>query len=735
MLPPILSIDAKPYAFSFSPRHTALLVIDMQRDFLLPGGFGEIQGADLAAVQASVPPTKDVLDLFRGAGLQVVHTREGHLPDLSDCPSSKLHRQASMPGNEQHKLVIGDRGPMGRLLIRGEYGHDIIDELQPFPGELVIDKPGKGAFWNTRLMEHLNARSITHLIVAGVTTECCFATTIREANDRGFECCGLVEATAGYNGSFKTSSLDMIYWSQGLFGFVANIQPLRDALSAYQSVQPRSTNEVNTPPQTPPLWDGNLGIEALQADYRRGLSPVTVIETLFEKIQAYQKIDPAVWIHLLPKEDMLKSAADLLERFPEKRKLPPLFGVPFSVKDSIDIAGTPTTTACPPLAFMPSKSAIVYQRVVEQGALFIGKTNLDQLATGLTGCRSPFGIPRSVFSKKHISGGSSSGNAVSVGAGLVSFSLATDTAGSGRVPASFNGVVGFKPTRGTVSFQGVTPASLSLDCCSFVARNVDDARTVWNVCEGYDASDRYAKSTPPVLQPVNALGTQAKTFKFGIPPPEALSVCSQVYRQQFSNTVILLQKLGGILTPVDWCPFERAGDLLYEGTFVSERLASLPDGWVQNNGHHLHPVIREIFENVEARNSSAVQAYRDLQAKALLTREVENIFSPREGGITVLVVPTAPVHWTVEEVLADPIKKNSVLGAFTHMGNVLDLTGIAVPAGTYEVESPGSGDPENTGKVRLPFGVTLLGGSRTDSTILEIAGRFEEYLHGQIPLS
>jgi nicotinamidase-related amidase len=169
-LPETLTIDAKPYAFTFAPRHTALLIIDMQRDFLLPTGFGEIQGGDLTAVTASIEPTKQLLDLFRSAGMHVFHTREGHVPDLSDCPSSKLVRQAACPENKQHGLVIGDKGKMGRLLVRGEYGHDFVDELQPVPGEVVIDKPGKGAFWNTRLMEKLQARGITHLIVSGVTT-------------------------------------------------------------------------------------------------------------------------------------------------------------------------------------------------------------------------------------------------------------------------------------------------------------------------------------------------------------------------------------------------------------------------------------------------------------------------------------------------------------------------------------------------------------------------------------
>jgi nicotinamidase-related amidase len=192
-LPELVTIVSKPYSFSFPPRHTALLIIDMQRDFLLPAGFGDIQGGQLDAVVASIAPTKKLLNMFRSVGLTVFHTREGHRPDMADCPSSKLVRQAAHPDNKQHTKVIGDKGDMGRLLIRGEYGHDIIDDLKPFPGEVVIDKPGKGTFWNTEIVHKLKTHGITHLVVTGVTTECCFATSIREANDRGFECCKLFE--------------------------------------------------------------------------------------------------------------------------------------------------------------------------------------------------------------------------------------------------------------------------------------------------------------------------------------------------------------------------------------------------------------------------------------------------------------------------------------------------------------------------------------------------------------
>lgn len=717
----MLSFDAKPYAFSFPLERTALLIIDMQRDFLLTKGFGEIQGGNLEAVQASIAPTKKLLEACRNVGMTVFHTREGHKPDLSDCPSSKLIRQGAAPGNTQHNLVIGDKGELGRLLTRGEYGHDIIEELKPLSGEVVIDKPGKGSFWNTTILHQLKARAITHLIVSGVTTECCFATTIREANDRGFECCGIEEATSGYNDAcFKKSTLDMIHWSQGLFGYIGSLQPLLNALAPLSS---KTFDASSTPPQTPPMFDGNLTISALRRAYKNGLSPVSVIEAIYDKIEAYKEIDPAVWIYLKPRAAALDAAKQLVLTYPDRNALPPLFGVPFSVKDSIDIAGIPTTTACPPLAHVPSSSAIVYEKAVAEGALLIGKTNLDQLATGLVGCRSPYGIPHSVYHKEYISGGSSSGSTVSVGANLVSFSLATDTAGSGRVPAGFNGIVGYKPTRGTISFRGITPACLSLDCVALSTKTVSDARTLWQILESYDPLDPYAKPEIGFERHVNSIGPQSRTFKFGIPPPEVLSICSTPVRRMFNEAVSKLQSLGGTLTPIDWSPFQKAGQLLYDGTFVSERLASLPDDFLEKNRSVLHPVTAQLMDAVVARKSSAVDAYRDLQAQALYTRQAEKVFAYSSSGVDVLVVPTTPTHWRIDEVLADPIRKNSILGEFTHCGNVLDLCGVAVPAGTYPVAEL-SGN--NTDEGVLPFSVTFLGGSRLDAEMLEIARRFDE---------
>lgn len=714
---PTCTVEAKPYAYTFPLEHTALLVIDMQRDFLLANGFGSSQGQDMTDVQGTIPYVQQLLRLFRDLNMHIVHTREGHVPDLSDCPSSKLLR--NLPTRPADKaLTIGDKGEMGRLLVRGEYGQDIVDEVQPIPGEVVLDKPGKGAFWNTKLMEKLKARAITHLVVTGVTTECCFATTIREANDRGFECCGVVEATAGYNKAFKTSSLDMLNWAGGLFGFVASISSFGKAMkhlsnnamtslttngdlavksnglspdspiaaealplkaNGIDNVESSSHDDIplksngfhatdehqsaelitngfpklgggsrangtikanghsctNGDFKAPSLnWDGDLSIKALANSYKRGVSPSNVIEELYKKIEAYREVDPAVWIHLEPKEKALRAAEALESTYHDRDCLPPLFGVPFSVKDSIDVEGIPTTTACPPLALTASKSAVVHEKVVQEGALFIGKTNLDQLATGLSGCRSPYGITHSIFNKDFISGGSSSGNAVSVGAGLVSFSIATDTAGSGRVPALFNGVVGFKPTRGTLSAQGLTPACPSLDCIALMAPTVDDVRKVWWVVEGYDDDYIYSKFAPSRPRAVNALGPQAKSFRFGVPPLEAIRKCSKPYQKKFEEAVTTMQSMGGRLTPVNWSPFEKGGDLLYDGTFVSERLAALPDGWFEANREHLHPVIREIFERVIARSSTAIDAYRDLMAQKLLVGPLYFFF------ITAKITPT-----------------------------------------------------------------------------------------------
>ena len=225
-MPGPVTVPADPYPFAFDPAHTALVLIDMQRDFVEPGGFGETLGNDVGQLRAVIPPLRAVLAAAREAGLTVIHTREGHLPDLSDCPPAKLNRG-------EPALRIGDPGPKGRILIRGEYGHDIIDELAPADGELVIDKPGKGSFYATGLDETLRSAGITSLIVTGVTTEVCVHTTVREANDRGYECLVLADCVGSYFPEFQRSGLAMIAAQGGIFGWVSSSECYLHALATF----------------------------------------------------------------------------------------------------------------------------------------------------------------------------------------------------------------------------------------------------------------------------------------------------------------------------------------------------------------------------------------------------------------------------------------------------------------------------------------------------------------------
>lgn len=472
-------------------------------------------------------------------------------------------------------------------------------------------------------------------------------------------------------------------------------------------------------------WDSSLNITSLLQDYEAGIKPQHVIQAIYDRIEAYQLVQPSVWIHLQPIGEVMLAANGLSIRWPDPKDRPPLYGVPFSVKDSIDVSGIPTTTGCSPLAFTPSASAPVYQHCIDAGGLFIGKTNMEQLATGMTGCRSPFGTLHSTFSKSHIVGGSSSGNAVTVSQGLVSFSLGSDTAGSIRVPALFNGICGFKPTKGTVSARGVSPACLHQDCVSFLTSNIEDAERVWQVCKGFDKADFFAK-LPPMLPPRNP---NSLRFCFGVPPAAALEICSPQYRKQFAEVIEVLRQNGGKLVELDWRPFAAANELLYNSSFVMERLTILPNGWFAQNKQLLHPVTRQVFEGALARNSSAVDLFKDLHKQAEYKRAVEDILTLEEvvenevAELTLMVVPTTPSHPTIKEVEEDPIGINGRLGSFAHFANVLDLVGIAMPCGTYEI-----GEIIEGKKTRLPFGVTILAGNGLDRELLRVAMGLEEAL-------
>jgi allophanate hydrolase len=472
-------------------------------------------------------------------------------------------------------------------------------------------------------------------------------------------------------------------------------------------------------------WDSSLSISSLSQDYDAGIRPQHVVQAIFDRIEGYKQIQPSVWIYLRPIGEVMRAANELSVRWPDPKNRPPLYGIPFSVKDSIDVSGIPTTIGCPPRASTPTTSAPVYQRCVDAGGLFIGKTNMEQLATGMTGCRSPFGILHSTFSRSHIVGGSSSGSAVTVSQGLVSFSLGSDTAGSIRVPALFNGICGFKPTKGMVSARGVSPACLHQDCVSFLTSNIEDAETVWQVCKGFDKGDLFAK-LPSTL---SSRSQKQLRFRFGVPSAATLEICSPQFKKQFAEVVDVIQQNGGKLVDLNWDPFAAANELLYNSSFVMERLTILPEGWFAQNKQLLHPVTRQVFEGIIARNNSAVDLFKDLHKQAEYKRIVEDMLTLEEDvykevdEITLMIVPTAPFHPTIKEVEEDPIGINGRLGSFAHFGNVLDLVGIALPCGTYEIEEMVEGK-----KMRLPFGVTILAGTGLDGELLRVARTIEEAL-------
>ena len=538
-------------------------------------------------------------------------------------------------------------------------------------------------------------------------------TTLRECNDRGYECCILQDCTAGFDAQQVTTSLDIICGQDGLFGYIGHSSDFLTATS--KALAPL------TPPTTPPQLDVSRlpSIDELRTRYKMGIcTPATVIESVFDRIEKYKAVDPAVWIHLETQEKCLAEANKLILKYAGK-PLPPLFGIPFSVKDTIDVAGIETTAACPQYAYIADRNALAVQHVLDAGGIFIGKVNLDQLATGLSGCRSPYGVPHSVYSSTHISGGSSSGSAVSVAAGLVSFGLATDTAGSGRVPAAFNGVVGFKPTKGTVSARGLVPACRTLDTITVIAPTISETRKVWQIVAQHDRDDPFSKLPHTLVTwQTDFRGPQAGGFTFAVPSQSALKVCSKEYATLFESAILKIRSCGGRLVEVDYSVFEHAGKLLYDASLLFERIACIGLEFLQQNLDDLHPVIKDLFSHALANPPSAYDVFQDQSLQIRLTRKVQQIFDKLARGIDVLIVPTTTKHPTIEEMVADPLRLNSHLGTFTHYANVVDMTGVNVPAGMYTDDSG----------ISLPFGVTVLGGGGYDAKVLDIAAVIEEAL-------
>jgi len=406
------------------------------------------------------------------------------------------------------------------------------------------------------------------------------------------------------------------------------------------------------------------------------------------------------WLFVTPRDDAFAACARLDTRRAAGEALP-LYGVPFGVKDNIDVAGMPTTAACPDFAYVPARSARSVELLEDAGAICLGKTNLDQFATGLSGVRSPYGACSSIGNSLYVSGGSSSGSAVAVAAGHVSFALGTDTGGSGRIPAGFNGVVGIKPTVGRISTRGLVPNCPTLDCVSIFAPTVDDGVRVLNAVEGYDADDPFSRTAPAGADAT----VSVRSFRFGMLAGAnreffGMGECEALY----DTACARLTALGGTPVEIDFTPFREAGRMLFDGPWIAERRAVLAS-FVDDHPHSLLEVTRSVLDTAKRYDGAATFA---AQHRLLaLRRSVERALTP----LAFMMVPTAPRPITIADMNADPVRLNNQLGYYSYYANLLDLCAVAVPNGVL-----GCG---------VPMGVTLLAPAWADARLAHYARQFE----------
>jgi allophanate hydrolase len=438
-------------------------------------------------------------------------------------------------------------------------------------------------------------------------------------------------------------------------------------------------------------------VAEITAAYRAGAAtPAEIVARSYARMRAFD--DPAVFISILDEREALKEAK-ALEAI-GNRDLP-LFGIPLAVKDNIDVCGFATTAACPDFAYRPAADAAAVARLRQAGAIIIGKTNLDQFATGLVGVRSPYGVPRNPLDPKLIPGGSSSGSAVAVATGIVPAALGTDTAGSGRVPALFNNIVGLKPSLGLVSTVGVVPACRTLDCVSVLAHTTDDCSAVLAVMAGFDDDDPYSRRRPlqnPIAPPA---------VRLGVPPPgQRIFFGDRRAAADYTQALDRLARLGAALVDIDIEPFYEAARLLYEGPWLAERYAATRH-FIASSPQSMHPVTLQII--LDGARPLAAEAFTAFYRLEQLRRIAQRQFEV----IDALVLPTAPTLYTVDQILADPIGLNSRLGTYTNFVNLLDLCGLAVPAALH---------PGPSG--RAPFGITLLAPGGNDGLLAAIGRRF-----------
>jgi allophanate hydrolase len=453
----------------------------------------------------------------------------------------------------------------------------------------------------------------------------------------------------------------------------------------------------------------SLDFHTLRSAYAGGeATPAAIVREVISRVERRGK--DAVWISRVP-DGLLLDEAIALERRAAAEGIAalPLYGMPFAVKDNIDVAGSPTTAGCPEFAYVPEVSAPVVDRLRRAGALFVGKTNLDQFATGLVGVRSPYGVPRNPFDPAYIPGGSSSGSAVAVAAGLASFALGTDTAGSGRVPASFNNIVGLKPTKGLLSTRGIIPACHSLDCVSIFALTVADAAIVFECALGSGAEDPRSRAMPAGF---GAYGALPARFTVGVPRPGQREFFGNSDAARlFDAAIARVALLGGDIVEVDFAPFTEAAALVYGGPWLAERRVAI-DAATSGRREILYPTTRRVVEGGDG--LSAAEVFRGQERLLALAQETLPVWR----GIDLMLVPTTGTIYRIAEIEADPLLLNSTLGHYTNFANLLDLSAIAVPNG---FQSNG-----------LPAGVCLIAPAFHDPLLAAIGAAFQR--QGGLPL-
>jgi allophanate hydrolase len=447
-------------------------------------------------------------------------------------------------------------------------------------------------------------------------------------------------------------------------------------------------------------------IAGLRAQYASGAVTVPKIAARVSELAARAE-HAAAWIHRVPDEVLWAEAHRLQSLLASsKASTLPLLGIPFAVKDNIDVAGVPTTAGCPDFAHIPATSAPAVQKLLDAGALFVGKTNLDQFATGLVGTRSPYGACKNPFNSDFITGGSSSGSALAVATGMVSFALGTDTAGSGRVPAAFCNLVGVKPTRGLVSTRGVVPACPGLDCVTVFAQDASNAYTVLHVIEGFDAHDPWSRKKSEVE--TRKTSGLSKGFRFGVPLRGQLDFSGDgEYARLYGMAVERLRALGGIDIAVDIAPLLECARLLYTGPWLAERAQAIVGPGTYGAAHPgaLLPLLREIL--APAASMTAMEAFGGFGALQALRRAAEPLWE----SVDILLLPTTPTIFTQAQIAEEPLARNAILGRFTNFVNLMDLSAVALPAGFRDDG--------------LPFGITALAPAFCEALLEDAAALWE----------